>query len=145
VDFKIRPATPADRPRVEALLKADGLPLDGIPADLARFVVAESPQGVVGAAGLEVCGPAALLRSVVVAPSGRGSGIGSRLVERVCANAAEAGADDIYLLTTTAPGYFPRFGFTRVDRKDAPAALRSSAEFRGACPDSAILMKRTRS
>lgn len=138
----IRPATPADRIRVEELLRAEGLPLDGIPVDLTRFVVAESAQGVVGAAGLELYGAAALLRSVVVDPSLRGTGLGRRLVERACADAAEAGVDVIYLLTTTAPGYFPRLGFTRIDRKAAPAGLSDSAEFRGACPDSAILMCR---
>ena len=53
----------------------------------------------------------------------------------------EAGA--LYLLTTTAPDYFRRLGFRALARRHAPAALRESAEFRGACPDSALLMELT--
>jgi amino-acid N-acetyltransferase len=49
---------------------------------------------------------------------------------------------EIYLLTTTAEHFFPRFGFARIPRADVAPTVRASEEFRGACPDSAIAMRR---
>ena len=37
-------------------------------------------------------------------------------------------------LTTTADGYFPRFGFERIERSQVPATVRESVEFTSACP-----------
>ncbi|HEY8310016.1 MAG TPA: hypothetical protein VIG47_05635, partial [Gemmatimonadaceae bacterium] len=48
----------------------------------------------------------------------------------------------LYLLTTTAEGYFPRFGFTRISRETASDGVRNSVEFRDACPASATVMVR---
>ena len=56
------------------------------------------------------------------------------------ATARDAGARDVYLLTTTAEDYFPRFGFARTTREAVPPALKSSAEFTSACPESAAVM-----
>ena len=44
--------------------------------------------------------------------------------------------------TTTAERWFPAFGFVVTPRREVPDALRSSVEFQGACPASAILMVR---
>src|SRR5438874_1090569 len=56
--------------------------------------------------------------------------------------AEEAGIDELYLLTTTAENYFPRFGFTPTTRAAVPDVVKASAEFRGACPDTAVVMTR---
>jgi amino-acid N-acetyltransferase len=48
----------------------------------------------------------------------------------------------LYLLTTTAEHFFPRFGFERITRDEVPASVQTSIEFRGACPASAIVMRR---
>jgi len=64
------------------------------------------------------------------------------LVEQLLERAEEAGIDELFLLTTTAEEYFPRFGFTRTTRAAVPDAVKSSAEFRGACPDTAVVMTR---
>ncbi|HET9726048.1 MAG TPA: hypothetical protein VFP28_03965, partial [Gemmatimonadales bacterium] len=53
-----------------------------------------------------------------------------------------AGVRDVYLLTTTAEHYFPRLGFACVGRETVPAALQASAEFTGACPVSAVVMRK---
>jgi amino-acid N-acetyltransferase len=53
-----------------------------------------------------------------------------------------AGIEEVYLLTTTAEKYFPRFGFNRTARSAVPEAVKASAEFQGACPDTAVVMKR---
>jgi amino-acid N-acetyltransferase len=138
----LRRATAADHEAVAALLRNAGLPLDGVAAWLDRFWVAEDAARVVGAAGMEHYDDSGLLRSVAVASDWRSSGIGRTLVERVLEDARAAGVRDVYLLTTTADHYFPRLGFTSVGRDTVPAGLQVSAEFTGACPASAVVMRK---
>ena len=140
--MRIRNATDADLSNVESLLSGSDLPLDGVRESFSNFVVAEDEGMVAGAIGFEQFGSIALLRSAVVAPEHRGSGIGQRLVTQLLARAEEAGIEDVYLLTTTAERYFPRFGFTLTTRSSVPDAVKASAEFQGACPETAIVMKR---
>jgi amino-acid N-acetyltransferase len=138
----LRQARPADLPAVIDLLSAAGLPTAGVPVGLDGFIVAENAGGLVGTAGLERYGAAALLRSVVVAPGARGTGLGAALVGRIIADSAAQGVGDLYLLTTTAEHYFPRHGFTRIAREAVPEPVQASIEFRGACPASAAVMHR---
>lgn len=137
----IRTAVPSDATPVRELLRAASLPLDGVPDDLAHFLVAERDGRIVGAIGLELYGDAALLRSAVVQADLRGTGVGERLVQALLAKARTAQVRTMILLTTTADAWFPRFGFTRITRADAPAAVHASEEFRGACPASAVVMR----
>jgi choline dehydrogenase-like flavoprotein len=51
-------------------------------------------------------------------------------------------ADTVFLLTTTAEGFFPRFGFEQITRDEVPPSVRGSVEFQSACPASAIVMRR---
>jgi amino-acid N-acetyltransferase len=140
--LSLRRAGPADHNGVAALLHDSALPTEGVAEWLDQFWVAEHQGRVVGVAGLERYGDAGLLRSVAVAPGWRGSGLGRALVDRVLEDGRAAGVRDVYLLTTTAEHYFPRLGFGCVEREDVPAAVRASAEFTGACPASAIVMRK---
>ena len=140
--MKIRKARSADLPAVESLLSRSNLPVDGVRDHFGDFIVAEGSNGIEGAVGLEKYESVALLRSAVVAPAYRGSGVGRRLVEQLLERAQEDGIDELYLLTTTAEKYFPRFGFEATTRAAVPNELKASAEFRGACPDTAVVMKR---
>lgn len=140
--MKIREATSRDLDAVESLLSASNLPLDGVEENFSSFVVAEDRGEIAGAIGLERFGSVALLRSAVVSPDYRGSGVGRRLVERLLERAETEGIEELFLLTTTAEKYFPRFGFARTTRGAVPAAVKASAEFQGACPDSAVVMTR---
>ena len=127
---------------VERLLVAAHLPLDGVAEALPAFTVAEADGELVGVAGLEVCCDNALLRSVAVAPAWQGRGLGRTLVYRVIADAEARGLNALYLLTTTAEHYFPSFGFQAVAREDVPDDVKATAEFRSACPASAVAMTR---
>ncbi|MDP9203702.1 MAG: arsenic resistance N-acetyltransferase ArsN2 [Gemmatimonadota bacterium] len=140
--MKIREATNRDLDAVETLLSANDLPLDGVKENFSSFVVAEHQSKIAGAIGLEKFGSVALLRSAVVLPEYRGSGVGRRLVEEVLDRAEKDGIEELFLLTTTAEKYFPRFGFARTTRSAVPASVKASAEFQGACPDSAVVMTR---
>jgi len=141
-NVRIRSATKSDLAAVEDLLKASDLPTDGVRDNFSSFVVADDDGAITGAIGLEKYGSVALLRSAVVSPDHRGSGVGRKLIEQLLERAEEAGVDELYLLTTTAEKYFPRFGFTRTTRAAVPDAVKASAEFRGACPDTAVVMTR---
>jgi len=136
----LRPANPADWPAIEALLEAHALPLEGAREHLSTFVVAEAEREIVGCAGAEPRGDVALLRSVAVAPGLQRQGIGRQMVSLVLEEARRRQFKAVYLLTTSARGYFGRLGFVPADRAHAPAALRQSAEFQGACPASADFM-----
>jgi amino-acid N-acetyltransferase len=132
-----------DLPAIEALLREAGLPLEGLAEQLGAALVAQRDGRLVGCVALELYGPDALLRSVAARASERGRGLGRSLVEASLSLAAARGVARVWLLTTTAETYFLRFGFRSAAREDAPPALLRSAEFRGACPATAVLMRRS--
>jgi amino-acid N-acetyltransferase len=137
-EFEVRDARTSDAPAIAALVRDAGLPVEGI--ESTRFMVAEHDGQIVGCAGLEVHGDAALLRSVAVDASWRGRRVGDALVRAVLDSAVRLELDRVVLLTTTAPAWFPRFGFELTTRATIPRALLESAEFKGACPDTATVM-----
>ncbi len=139
----IEVAKAADLPAVLALLEASGLPQEGLADHFATALVARRDGSVVGSAALEVYGSTALLRSVAVAASLRGRGLGQRLARAALDLARQRGVSEVYLLTETASAYFPRFGFAPIERAQVPEAVRQSVEFTSACPDSAVAMKTT--
>lgn len=141
---RVRPAASGDRAAVHALLTAAGLPLVGL--DDAALLVLDDPatgrEGVVGAIGLEPRGEAALLRSLVLEPALRGRGWGRALLAAALAEARARGLREAVALTETVPAWLERLGFARVDREALPAAVRESAELRGACPATAAAFRR---
>ncbi len=141
VDF--RGARSGDLPEVLALLRKAELPSAGVSETFADFFVAEQDGRLIGAAGLEIYGPSALLRSVVVEDEWRGSGVGGRLIDLALGEARVRGIEDVFLLTTSAENYFPRFGFACVTREAVRDEVKESMEFQGACPASAIVMRKT--
>jgi amino-acid N-acetyltransferase len=137
----IRGAEPRDLAGVEALLAGAGLPTDGVDEHLPSFFVEDDGGRLVGAVGLELYGEHALLRSVVVASSARGTGLGSTLTRRALDEARARGVRAVYLLTTTAEAFFPRFGFERTGWEEIPEPVQASRELRGACPSTAVAMR----
>ena len=138
----IRQANEADVSAIEALLRDNALPVDGVRDRLGTTLVATEEGRVIGTAALEVFGDGALLRSVAVAAPRRSSGAGGRLLQALLELPSERGLRAVYLLTTTAEAYFPRFGFQRVSREVVPPGVRQSVEFTSACPASAAVMRR---
>ena len=139
----IRPARREDWPSIRALLEARNLPIDGAESHVVDFLVATDPasNAAIAVAGLERYGEVGLVRSVAVADDVAARGLGSALVRALLRRAGEGGIGAVYLLTTTAAGWFPRFGFRVVRRDDLPQALGESAELRGACPGTAVAME----
>ncbi len=116
------------------------MPGAGVAEHLPGFVVAEEGEALLGVAGVETHGRDGVLRSVAVVAGRRGTGLGGELTRRALAGAREGGLRRLYLLTTTAEEYFPRFGFRRIERSAAPPDVQQSVEFREACPASAVAM-----
>jgi N-acetylglutamate synthase-like GNAT family acetyltransferase len=78
----------------------------------------------------------------VVDAARRSEGVGASLVALLADEARELGAERLWLLTTTASGFFERLGWVIVPRDAAPPAIRASDQFTSLCPSSATLMTR---
>jgi len=136
-------ATARDLPQLVALLNASDLPIAGFAGQVVNTIIAREGDRIVGCAAVEVYGAAGLLRSVAVAAERRGEGLGQRLTTAAMDLARRRGVRTLYLLTTTADRFFPKFGFTTIDRRELDPALAASEELRGACPATAVAMRRS--
>lgn len=139
----LRPFRLGDEGAIVALLQAARLPTEDVGGDLLDgFLVARRGADLVGVVGVEVHGEDGLLRSLVVAPTERGSGLGTRLVHEIEELARAWGVTRNYLLTTTAEDFFDRRGYEKLAREDVPAAIAATAEFAALCPADAVCMTR---
>jgi amino-acid N-acetyltransferase len=133
-------ATQADLENILELIGQNNLPKAGIAEHLHNFIVALEQDKIIGCAGLEIHSDAGLLRSVAVASDYQKQDLGTKLIEGILDLAAYHQLTTLSLLTETAKDYFLRFGFLEVSRPELPESLKNSAEFKGACPDSAVAM-----
>lgn len=140
----LRLAAPDDLSAVLALLKDSGLPHQDVDSTrLNNFLLAVGGQSVLGVVGLEQYEDNGLLRSLVVRPESRWTGLGVQLAAAMENHARVAGVKTLYLLTTTAADFFARRGYEVTARAEAPAALLSTAEFSTLCPSQAMCMRKT--
>jgi len=143
MSFDAEPARAHDLEQALELLRREDLPEKGVVEHFGHFHVVRDDGRVVGLSGLEVHGPDGLLRSVAVETAYRGQGLAASLVEASLGLARRVGLRSVYLLTTTASGYFRRHGFADCPREEAPGGIRESWEFRVGCPTTSVLMKKT--
>ncbi len=127
---ELRRARPGDLAAIDALIVSEHLPPFRTADFLDTFWVLEGEEGLLGCAGLEVYGPAALLRSVVAAPPVRGQGYGAALVRRAIEGARRMGVRRLYLFTMDKAPFFRRFGFQRCTMEDFEPAARQSTQYR---------------
>ena len=142
--MKIRAARSDDLDVIKALLAENELPgTDVRAALLSDFLVAEDASGaVVGSVGLERFGQSALLRSLCVARHVRNAGLGTTLLSCAEATARSAGVFELWLLTTSAAGFFRSMEYVEVDRCSAPAEVRRTRQFAQLCPANASCLKK---
>lgn len=144
----IRAATQANFAAVRGLLAESGLVHEDLtPAHMTGFVVIpaqENPFSLVAVAGVEIFPDVneGLLRSVAVAPALRRQGAGKSLVCAVEKQAGTLGLRRLWLLTTTAPGFFRGLGYVDTARAQAPSAVQQSGEFKNHCPTSAVCLSK---
>lgn len=105
------------------------------------FQMVESGR-VTAVGGLEIRAGQALLRSVAVKKEWQGRGLGKKLVAQIEKAAGQSGIRSLYMLTTTASGFFQSLGYRTIHRDDFAEPLKLTAQFAGLCPASAICMKK---
>jgi amino-acid N-acetyltransferase len=139
--MSVTPLDPSGREAAKALLEASGLPVSDLTSEI-QLLGEWYEGGLVGVIGLEVRGATALLRSLAVATTRRGSGRGSGLVSAAERLAIASGIRELYLLTTTAESFFARRGYQRLPREAAPDGIRRTVEFSSICPTSSAFMRK---
>jgi amino-acid N-acetyltransferase len=126
---ELRRALPQDIPQIAALITSEGLPAYGLDDYVDTFFVLDDAGTLVGCAGLELYGAAALVRSVVVLPERRGNSDGRRLVERTLAEARGRGVRRVYLFTMHAGPFFERLGFREIPPEEFEEPVRASRQY----------------
>jgi amino-acid N-acetyltransferase len=140
----IAPVIPHDEVALATLLQMADLSTEDVtPEMLEHFLVAHLDKALVGCVGLEVLEEAGLLRSVAVDEAHRGTGLGKELVAAMEEHAKDAGVRELYLLTTTAEGFFAGLGYRKASRDQAPAGIAGTAQFSSLCPSSSTFMVKT--
>jgi len=139
--LRVRSAVANDLVAIIGLLADADLPVEDLnERKLSLFYFAESDVGSAGVIGLERHGHVGLLRSLVVAPSARGQGLGKKMVDTLEANAIDTGVTELWLLTIDAEKFFRRLKYKTVSRELVPDAIRGTEEFSNLCPGTAHLM-----
>ena len=136
-------ASAEDLRAVRALLERSGLPTSDLESARPEFAVIRENDQVIAAGALQRFGSSALLRSVVVDPDRRRSGLGQAIVSELERMARAAQISRLVLLTQTAAEFFGHRGYRVIDRSAAAEDMRESEEFRSLCPSSAICMAKT--
>ena len=140
---RVDPASSRDLIAIRALLERSGLPTRDLDSARPEFAVIRANGNVIAAGALQRFGSSALLRSVVVAPDHRGSGLGQLIVSELERSAIAAQITQLILLTQTAAEFFGRQGYRVIERGNAPEAMQGSEEFRSLCPSSATCMAKS--
>ncbi len=129
-----------DREIVRSLLEEAKLPTDILESGRGELWLFREGAAT-AAGGFEFYGEDALLRSVVVDPAHRGTGLGGRLVEQLLTIAAERSITRVWLLTETAERFFAGRGFSKVERSAiSNKKLLASPEFTHVCSTTAVCM-----
>lgn len=137
----------AQDPELAAILLQAGLPTGDLAAPLTdrdrrlfRFRAATGSP--VGCIGWETTRQVALLRSLAVVPAWRGQGWSRIMTDWALQRLVADGITDVYILTASIESLARKFGFSRIERTQAPPDIQSSHQFASICPVSAVLMHR---
>lgn len=123
-------ATEDDMAAAQDLLEGYGLPAVR-PSDEVETMVIREPHGLAGTVSLQVCGQAAFLFGLAVAPERRGQGLGWVLGDIVLRRARTLGAQRCYLITNTATDFFAgKLGFSPTSAEDVDPEVAAVANFR---------------
>jgi amino-acid N-acetyltransferase len=137
--IQIITADQVDRNDLKVLLTENDLPVSDLDSHVELMLLREGNK-IIAVAGSEQYQPYALLRSVAVEKSHQNEGLGKRIVILMIDYLTINGIMDIYLLTTTVPGFFEKLGFQEIERNSVPKHISGTKEFSQICPDTAVCM-----
>src|SRR5688572_5672162 len=120
--FKLIPADGGLRNSAIALLSVNKLPTSDLEGK-ELFVLIDENDTVVGTGGLELFEDTALIRSVSVMPGIQGKGLGKMITAELEKVARAKGKSSLYLLTTTAAGFFAKEGYNEIGRDDVSEGI----------------------
>jgi amino-acid N-acetyltransferase len=123
------------------ILAENKLPVNDIVHNTTLFAWMADKQ-IKGTAGWEQFENNALIRSVSIKKDWQQHGMGSSLYKALEDAAIERGIRHLYLLTTTADGFFLKQGFSVISRDEVPEYIQNTKQFSSTCPASAIVMKK---
>lgn len=123
------------------LLKKNNLPTEDLTPGTQLFVMEEGDK-VIGTVAVEYDYNDALLRSLSVSEEKRNAGTGDTLVRFVEDYVRKQGVQNVFLLTTTAAGFFSKKGYTIIDRSNVPEFIKNTKEYSLICTSSSTLMKK---
>ena len=135
-------ASESETNAIVELLANSHLPVSDLNAGERTFLSATSSGKLIGCVAVETYEDSGLLRSLAVTEEFRGKGIGKKLVEEAESWAKSNNLKCLYLLTTTASGFFPKLGWTIAERSAAPDSIKNSSEFASVCPSTAVFMSK---
>ena len=136
-DTKIKSLSLQEYP-IKEILVSNGLPIDDLKTAPIQFFGIVGNDTLKGIGALEIYGHVAILRSLTVPREFQGLGSGKALVSTLEKITKNLGIKQLYLLTTTAPHFFEKLGYTQASRYQCPKEIVSSGEFTSLCPDSAL-------
>jgi len=116
-----------DADGIRRLLSSVGLSHEGVEHRLDRTLVCRDGQDLAATACLEPLGDSGLLRSVAVRDDLRGSGLGMLITAAALGEGRGLGITQFALFSMTAPAFFERLGFRKVERDELPEAVRASS------------------
>ncbi|QLG88995.1 GNAT family N-acetyltransferase [Chitinibacter bivalviorum] len=97
-------------------------------------------DALIAVIGIELHSTTGLLRSLAVHPDFQQRGIARCLLSALEDHAVSQKLGALYLFTTTAAGFFARYGYQQTERASAPSEIQATRQFAGLCPASAKLM-----
>ncbi|HAO23709.1 MULTISPECIES: arsenic resistance N-acetyltransferase ArsN2 [unclassified Methylophaga] len=126
---------------IETLLVGEELPISDLhSSNQTQFFRGCEGVHIIGVVGIEIYENVGLLRSLVVEKGCRKAGYGKQLAAKAETWAYEGSIKSLYLLTTTAAGFFSQLGYQVIPRTQAPVSIANTAQFVGLCPSSATFM-----
>jgi N-acetylglutamate synthase-like GNAT family acetyltransferase len=125
------PVSPGDAFELTEFLRAADLTVSGIgEPDLHLWVDLDSDGRIVGSTGFELDGQHALLRSVAVHSTMRGTGRGTELAQFALDQAASLGATQAWLFSRRSGPFWKKLGFAPADITELADAVASTHQVR---------------
>lgn len=127
-------AQTGDLANIRTLLRANGLPTEGLDAGgvQAHWVWREADR-VVATVALDVVGTVAVIRSLATDPTFRGQRIATVLCDAAEDEARRRGVTAVYLLTESAAELFAGRGYRAIDRATVPDGIARHWQFASGC------------